>query len=242
MTFRRRLGVLAAVVSGLLVAGLLLSAPAFAWSADIVRLEASCPPGSTDNLVSGTVKLEPSDDSGRIEVWYRIGGTGDFTRDGTETFNPGQQLVDFHFSVPGPDEINTQIAVKTVTFFDSLPKGETPPEDLAYTNLENCNPGETTTTTEAPTTTVPPTTEAPTTTVAPPTTEAPTSTNEAPGTTAAPTTIGGALGGETTTTAGSGNLPFTGANAAPMLIAALVLVLGGGGLVLANRIRSRHAK
>jgi hypothetical protein len=33
MTFRRRLAVLATVASGLLVAGLLLSAPAFAWTA-----------------------------------------------------------------------------------------------------------------------------------------------------------------------------------------------------------------
>jgi hypothetical protein len=220
MTFRRRLGVLATAVSGLLAAGLLLSAPAFAWSADITRLEVSCPPGSDTNLVVGTVTLNPSDDSGRIEVWYRIGETGDFTRDGTETFNPGQQLVDFHFSVPSPDTENVQIAVKTVTFFDSLPENEAPPEDVRYANLEKCK-GEETTPTQP---TTPPTqpTQPPETTP-----------------TAAPTT---AALGKAATTVAANKLPFTGSNAVPMLIAALVLVVGGGGLLFASRFRSRQAK
>ena len=46
----------------------------------------------------------------------------------------------------------------------------------------------------------------------------------------------------TTTTTGSGQLPFTGTNAMPMLIAGLVLVAGGAVAVLASRRRSRQAK
>jgi hypothetical protein len=39
-----------------------------------------------------------------------------------------------------------------------------------------------------------------------------------------------------------GGLPFTGSNPLPMLIGALVLVLGGGGLLLAGRLRGRQVK
>src|SRR5574341_683004 len=228
MTFRRRLGVLATAVSGLLVTGLLLSAPAFAWNAEITRLEAACPPGSEQINVTGTVTLEPSDDSGKIQGWYRIGETGDFTPDETETFSPGQKLVDFHFSVPSPDS-DTTITVKAVTFFDHLPEGEQPPTSEKTIDLEKCKGEDTTTTT-----TVTPTTAAPTT--APPTTAPPTT---APPTTAPPTT---AALGKAATTVGASGLPRTGSNAVPMLIAALVLVVGGAGLLVASRFRSRRAK
>lgn len=45
-----------------------------------------------------------------------------------------------------------------------------------------------------------------------------------------------------TTTSGSGQLPFTGTNAMPILIVGLVLVAGGAAAVLASRARSRQAK
>jgi hypothetical protein len=45
-----------------------------------------------------------------------------------------------------------------------------------------------------------------------------------------------------TTTSGSDQLPFTGTNAMPILIAGLVLVAGGAVAVLASRARSRQAK
>lgn len=44
------------------------------------------------------------------------------------------------------------------------------------------------------------------------------------------------------TTSGEGQLPFTGTNAIPILIAGLVLVVGGAAAVLASRARSRQAK
>jgi hypothetical protein len=45
-----------------------------------------------------------------------------------------------------------------------------------------------------------------------------------------------------TTTSGEGQLPFTGTNALPLLIAGLVLVVGGAAAVLTSRMRSRQAK
>ena len=45
-----------------------------------------------------------------------------------------------------------------------------------------------------------------------------------------------------TTTEGAGQLPFTGTNALPMLIAGFVLVAGGGAAVIASRMRGRQAK
>jgi hypothetical protein len=241
MRFRRRLGVLATAVSGLLAAGLLLSAPAFAWSAEITRLEASCPQGSENPRVDGTVKLTDVTGTGRIEVFARAGESGEFTKVAGNTFSDGQSQVDFNFSVPGI-ESDTTITVFADVFFDESTEKVKAEEKTI--DLKPCK-GEETTTTTTPTTT-PPTTAPPTTappTTAPPTTGSPTT---APPTTGAPTTAppssGGAIGGQTSTTAGGGSLPFTGSNAIPMLIAALVLVAGGGGLLVAGRIRARRAK
>jgi hypothetical protein len=69
-------------------------------------------------------------------------------------------------------------------------------------------------------------------TTAPPTT--------APPTTAPPTTEGEEVLPATSTTTGGPQLPFTGANSGPLLVAALALV-GGGFLILwASRLRGRH--
>ena len=46
----------------------------------------------------------------------------------------------------------------------------------------------------------------------------------------------------TTTTAGGGQLPFTGSSSLPMLIAALVMVVGGLAALFAARIRGRQAR
>jgi hypothetical protein len=62
------------------------------------------------------------------------------------------------------------------------------------------------------------------------TTDCPTS-SSAPSSTEAPTT-----------TAAPGQLPFSGSNSLPILIAALVLLAGGGAALYATRIRSRHAR
>jgi hypothetical protein len=45
-----------------------------------------------------------------------------------------------------------------------------------------------------------------------------------------------------TTTMAPGNLPFTGTNAMPILIAGLVLVAGGAAALIASRMRGRQAK
>src|SRR5918996_1129999 len=48
-------------------------------------------------------------------------------------------------------------------------------------------------------------------------------------------------GHETTTTAGAGQLPFTGASSGPMLLAGIVLVGGGSLFLLLSRARDGHA-
>ena len=73
---------------------------------------------------------------------------------------------------------------------------------------------------------------APTTTVI-----APPSTNQPPAT---PTTQVGLV--QTPTTVVAASLPFTGANSFPILIAALVLVMGGAALLLASRLRGGRAR
>jgi hypothetical protein len=69
-------------------------------------------------------------------------------------------------------------------------------------------------------------------TTAPPTT--------APPTTAPPTTEGEEVLPATSTTTGGPQLPFTGANSGPLLVAALALVGGGFVILWASRLRGRH--
>jgi LPXTG-motif cell wall-anchored protein len=61
--------------------------------------------------------------------------------------------------------------------------------------------------------------------VAPSSTEAP------------PTTIG-----LPTTTVSAAKLPRTGSSTLPVLIAAIVMLVGGGAALFATRVRGRHAK
>jgi hypothetical protein len=234
MTLRRRLGVLATAVSGLLAAGLLLSAPAFAWHATLSDVHTRCPsnphPGQT--RVSFTIAPSPAGHSGTINVSYSIDGgasqdvpaSGLLNQEGKpqSTFGPDDESLDLHFFVPSPTEEGSQITVTVGVTFNDLPANEQQPPEVSKTvDLVVCTATEATTSTTATTAT----------TVITPTTVVASST----------TAAGGALG-ETTTTAGGGSLPFTGSNAMPMLIAALALVLGGGGLLVASRIRGRQAE
>jgi hypothetical protein len=118
-----------------------------------------------------------------------------------------------------------------------------PPEDCPPPSSSTSTPGSSTSTptTAGPTTTVPPTTPptsgtaAPTSTMAPTTTAGQTTTTAAvPPSTVAPTTIA-----QPTTTVEDGGLPFTGANAVPLLLTGLVLLAGG---YLALRFGRRHAQ
>jgi hypothetical protein len=220
MTFRRRLGVLATAVSGLLVAGLLLSAPALAWDTKIQDLQAECPPGSDQPQVSFTLELFESGHTGHVDAFYTVGDSKEANDIPSQEFGKDDKSIEFSFSVPNPDQ-DTTITVYTKTSFDD---SEEQPTSKATADLATCEAQGTTTTTEAPTST-----EAPTTT-APPST--------APPSTAPPTTE--ALGKAATTVGES--LPGTGTNSMPLLIVALVLVVGGGGLLFASRLRARHAK
>jgi hypothetical protein len=69
-----------------------------------------------------------------------------------------------------------------------------------------------------------------------PTTEAPTPTTEAP----TPTTEGEEVLEAASATTSGPQLPFTGANSGPLLVAALALVGGGVVILWASRLRGRH--
>jgi hypothetical protein len=210
---RRRLGVLAIAVSGLLTAGLLFSAPAFAWSAHIKDVSASCPEGSEQPRVDFTLKFDTVR-SGHIAVAVKI---GEDVQKVDEVFVEPHELdntfkdvdhASFHFFLDNPSE-DTTITVIVATFFDNSDEKSVDKKDVDVKKCEKVE--ETTTTTE---TTLPP------------------SSSEAPSSSL----------GETTTTEAEGALPFTGSNSLPMLIAALVMVIGGLAAVYAGRIRGRHAK
>jgi LPXTG-motif cell wall-anchored protein len=227
MKIRGRLGILATAVSGLLAAGLLFSAPAFAWDTEIQHLEAKCPPGSDKNVVSFVLKLFEEGHKGTVEANVSVGG--EIVGQETRSFDEEDQFLEFEFEVPGPENDHTVVQVHTMTTFED---SKETPESKASTTLEKCQKEESTTTTQAPTTTEAPTsTAAPTTTVA-----APSSTEAAAPTTAgAPSTTLAAIGAE--------SLPKTGSNSTlPLLLVAIVLVVGGAAALFATRIRGRHAK
>jgi hypothetical protein len=211
---RRRLGVLAIAVSGLLTAGLLFSAPAFAWSAHLKDVSASCPEGSEQPRVDFTLKFDTVR-SGHIAVFVDDQQIEEVLNEADEADNTFQDVdhASFHFFLDNPGE-DTTVTLKVVTFFDNSDEKSVDTKDVDVTK---CEVEETTTTTE--------TTETTATTAPPASTEAPSSSL-----------------GETSTTESGGALPFTGSNALPMLIAALVMVIGGLAAVYAGRIRGRHAK
>jgi LPXTG-motif cell wall-anchored protein len=217
MKIRRRLGFLAIAVSALLAAGLLFSAPAFAWHADITDLHAVCPPGSDENQVEFVLELFEKGHTGHVEADYTIGG--ETTALPNKDLGPDDQSLSFEFSVPGPENDETAITVHTKTFFDD---SEHTPESEASATLEKCQNQETT-----PTTTPTPSTEAQTPPVGAP---APAPSTEAPNTTAAAAKA-------------ESELPGTGSsNTLPMLIVGLVMLVGGGAALFTARIRGRHAK
>jgi hypothetical protein len=249
MTFRRRLGVLATAVSGLLAAALLLSAPAFAWSSQLSDVHSRCPsnPHPDQTRVSFTLTPFEGHKDGSVSVTYSIDGGdkqqvpegGLFNQAGQKqnTFTEADESLKLHFFVPSHDT-EGRIHLFVATAFSDLPEGERVPVAEADVKLVVCKTAETTTTT-SPTSTTPTTVITPTTVVASSTTvNAPTTVVASPTTESG----GGALGATTTTPASRASLPFTGTNAMPMVVAALVLVLGGGGLLIASRVRGRHAK
>ncbi len=213
MKIRGRLVVLATAVSGMLVVGLLFSAPAFAWKGSITSVSATCPEGSDKNVISLWVGLSEKGLTGSIEADVSVGG--EQVGHDTKNFAADDGSVHFEFVVPGPENDTTKAIVHVKTVFSSGEENEVTKD----VDLEKCKKEETTTTTTTETT------ETTATTAPPASTEAPSSSV-----------------GPTSSTEASSALPFTGSNALPMLIAALVMVVGGLAAVYAGRIRGRHAK
>ena len=208
-----RLGATVALGALLLVG--LLASPALAWKWG-VSAEAVCEDSGTTARVDFTVQSKENGAVGHVLVIALVDGKP-FGQPVTGEFGPESDTVKGSFTgVPLDAE---SVEVKALVKW----KGQDDVEkDKAVVELPtDCTSPPTT----APPTTAPETTVAPTTT---PTTEAPTTTE-----------AGGVLP-TTSTTSGGAQLPFTGANSGPLLLAALVLV-GGGSLILwASRLRGRH--
>lgn len=214
-----RLGATVALGALLLVG--LLASPALAWEWG-VSAEAVCEEGGTTARVDFTVESKEKGAEGDVAVVAVVDGQP-FGKPVTGKFGPESDTVTGSFTgVPLDAE-----SVKVKAFVQW--KGQKEPEKR-HTDVElpkDCKPTPTT----APPTTAPPTT-APATTVAPTT---------VPPTTEAPTTTEGeeVLPATSTTTSGP-QLPFTGANSGPLLLAAIALVGGGFAILWASRLRGRH--
>jgi hypothetical protein len=218
-----RLGATVALGALLLVG--LLASPALAWKWG-VSAEAVCEDSGTTARVDFTVQSKENGAVGHVLVIALVDGKP-FGQPVTGEFGPESDTVKGSFTgVPLDAE---SVEVKALVKW----KGQDDVEkDKAVVELPtDCTSPPTT----APPTTAPPTTAPPTT--APETTVAPTTT---PTTEAPTTTEAGGVLPTTSTTSGGAQLPFTGANSGPLLLAALVLV-GGGSLILwASRLRGRH--
>jgi cell division septation protein DedD len=214
-----RLGATVALGALLLVG--LLASPALAWEWG-VSAEAVCEEGGTTARVDFTVESKEKGAEGDVAVVAVVDGEP-FGKPVTGKFGPESDTVTGSFTgVPLDAE-----SVKVKAFVQW--KGQKEPEKR-HTDVElpkDCKPTPTTAPpTTAPPTTAPPTTVAPTT--VPPTTEAPT------------TTEGEEVLPATSTTTSGPQLPFTGANSGPLLLAAIALVGGGFAILWASRLRGRH--
>jgi hypothetical protein len=212
MRFPLRLGATVALGALLLVG--LLASPALAWEWG-VSAEAVCEEGGTTARVDFTVESKEKGAEGDVAVVAVVDG---------QPF--GEPVIGkfendtFKGSFTGVPLDAESFKVKAFVQW----KGQKEPEKR-HADVElpkDCKPTPTT----APPTTAPPTTVAPTT--VPPTTEAPT------------TTEGEDVLPATSTTTSGPQLPFTGANSGPLLLAALALVGGGFAILWASRLRGRH--
>jgi hypothetical protein len=224
-----RLGATAALGALLLVG--LLASPALAWKWG-VSAEAVCEDSGTTARVDFAVQSQEHGAKGDVAVFALVDGRP-FGQPVTGKFGPDNDTVKGSFTgVPLEAE---SVVVKALVQWEGQDKPEKDKVDVQLpTDCKQPSP------TTAPPTTAPPTTAPPTT--APPSTIAPTTVapTTAPPTTEAPTTTGEEVLPATSTTTGGPQLPFTGANSGPLLVAALALV-GGGFLILwASRLRGRH--
>jgi LPXTG-motif cell wall-anchored protein len=232
MKVRRRLGVLTTAVSGLLAAGLLFSAPAFAWDTDLTDVSTSCPPDSEQSRVDFTLKLFEKGHSGHIEVafktdkgdWQKVPDDSLFNEadEADSSFGPDDLELKLHFPVSSPGDEGSNIKLHTTTFFDD---SEEAPESFGESELKQCAPQESSSSSSSSSTS---------------TTEAPSST-EASSSTEAPSSIGAPRTSVVAMVPSAPRLPRTGSSTVPMLIAALFMIAGGGAILLAARVRGRQA-
>jgi LPXTG-motif cell wall-anchored protein len=225
MRTRFRLGAAMAVGLGALLLATVLASPALAWDAS-VEVKAKC----LDNGDVGVKYVVSAWEAGHaadVSASYSVNGGAAVSRPGGE-LNKDGKFVD-HFVLPA-GTTGKVVVEATVTWKDSDEEAETP-KGKAYLP-EKCKGEDSSTTTSESTTT---TSESTTTTTSPTTTES----SVAPTTSIEETTTTAAVGAATSTTAG-GQLPFTGAGSTqPMMLAGIVLVVGGGLFLLLSRRTAR---
>jgi hypothetical protein len=224
MRTRLRLGAAASIGLGALLLATVLASPALAWHSN-VTVNARCLDGQV--RVHYTVEAWEKGHEATVDVSYELNGKVVELESDDHFFAPKHNQFSGHFDLPaGTTGTITFTAVahwKDGEKSKDMGSDELPPAD-------KCEEA-TTTTSEATTTTAEVTTT---------TAEATTTTQEvAPSTTLAPTTTA-AVGAVTSTTAGGGQLPFTGASSGPMLLAGLALVAGGVVVLLVSRSKG-HA-
>jgi len=224
-----RLGAVAAIGLGALLLATVLASPALAWHSSVTA-EAKCLDDGRIQVDYTVTAWEAGHDAS-VTVFYRLNGERTDLPSGH--FDEKQSEFSDSFVLPAGTTGTVTVSSVAVWKDDTNPsKNESEPVKLP----KNCNGGESSTTTSESTTT----TAAPTTTIAPSTTVAPSST-VAPTTSIEETTTTAAVGAATSTSAGGGQLPFTGASSGPMLLAGIVLVGGGSLFLLLSRARGGHA-
>jgi hypothetical protein len=228
MRTRLRLGAATAIGLGALLLATVLASPALAWHSN-VTVSARCLDGQV--RIHYTVEAWEKGHEATVDVSYKLNGEVTELESDDHFFGPKHNQFSGHFDLPAGT--TGTITFLAVAHWDS---GETShnkgSDELPPAEKCEDSGSTTTTTTEEPTTTTLPE-EEPTTTTVP-------DEEVAPSTTLAPTTTEAAVGAATSTT-GGGELPFTWATAAPMLIAGIALVAGGTLFLMVSRVRDRHA-
>jgi hypothetical protein len=218
MRTRLRLGAASAVAIGALLLATVLASPALAWHS-IVTVDAYC---HEDGVrVDYTVKSWKEGQEATVKVFYLLNGERTDLPPGAFGPDEGQDAFSGSFDLDAGT--TGKVVVVAVAHWKNGDKVEKSKNYGKDDLPDKCDKETTTTTSTTTTTTLP---------------KATTTTGGEDTTT---TTEGEEVGGETSTTAAPGQLPFTGASSGPMLLAGIGLV-GGGLLVLwSSRIRDRHA-
>jgi hypothetical protein len=232
-----RLGAAAAIGLGALLLATVLASPALAWHST-VTVNSYC---LDDGRVRAhyTVTAWQPEKEATVDLSYELNGkVVDLP---SRRFTADRDTIEGNIDLPGSTTGTIVVTAEAhwVGGEESTNSGkdELPPAGKCEKSTTTTSESTTTTTSESTTTTT--TTSAPTTTTAPSTTVAPSST-VAPTTSVEETTTTAAVGA-TTSTAGGGRLPFTGASSGPMLLAGIVLVGGGSLFLLLSRARDGHA-